>query len=669
MTKQMSYITLALLALVLFLGACSGWKKTSETTFTTSSTNVDVDTGPVKIHGNDKSSSIKIFGKEVKAKKKTEQFFPENPKQFINGDVCKYCDYIGRTENEQGNLIEVEIEKGFKNGEEREYHDGKIIRSSYYTEGRRSGMEYYYSEGKAIDSAFVETIFGREWDRNKVNAALPEPVASYIYKEYFQDSALGLYAFTLGNGKITQIARYNENQSDNTYSPIINIFFDNHQDFSNFRVVFRKPFYEEIVIKNKEIAERKKIKGNKTVLEFRQGEFSKEYYDNGAVKKFISGDAISLLEENSEQCRSLCQAKWFYKDGALHKENFYVDGQLKQEKEWNEKGQVIAEFEKLKSRRTYYDNGRLKDEYEGDVREEKSLVIMQNGTYKQWFPNGTLESKTERNDGVEISLQMWDSTGFLILDYMPNKYLKKMENTTPVKRKEWFGTVTADGKSTYSTDSVIEKEYIGEVLLYEYHQDGYNPFTKRFTKYHVCVYDSSSGTKRRDIVDRLDTIITVKEWAQQNNPELGYYLRYDYNASSYFKYYKEPDKLHTEFKGTSVWKLDGWRSTFPKYIDGTQTVYTPNGKKESVVIWKDGQRISGQKWNENGVMTIDFDSEKYVKFFSEETKKLMLHFKGVSKYETNGVLFIDGVAQTFDKSGNVVDTKTYKDEKVVETAE
>ena len=675
MIKQMNYKILGLFALILLLGACSGWKKTSESTFKTSSTNVDVDTVPLKIHGNDNSSSIKIFGKEVKKNKEKEQFFPENPKQFINGDVCKYCDYIGRTENEQGNLIEAEMAHGFKNGEEREYSDGEIIRSSYYSDGRRSGMEYYFSGRKAVDSAFVETIFGSEWDRNKVKAALPKPVAGYIYKEYIQDNALGLYAFTLGNDMITQIARYNVHIDDyvekGTYTPIIKFFYDNHRDFSNFKVIFLKPFHEEITIKNKELVERNKIKGNKNVLEFRQGEFSKEYYDNGTIKKLVTGDVTFSLEDNADSCRSMCQAQWFYENGIKRKDYFFVDGQLKQGKEWNEKGSVISEFENSKNRRTYYDNGHIKDEYKGDVRIENNFVVMQNGTYETWHSNGILESKTERNEGIDISQQMWDSTGFLILDYERNKYLKKMENTTPVKRKEWIGIVTTDGKPTFSADSVIEKEYHGDVLVFEMHKSAFNPLTKNFKDFYSGAYDSS-GTKKREFTNKNDTIVFWKEWIPLEDSATGRFLKYDYNANSYFKSYKEPGKMNEEFKGKSVWKLGEQRTKLPNFIDGASTIYTSNGKKRTEMTWKNGKMTSGKQWSENGVLTTDFDLEKYVKFFSDKTKKTTLYFKGTSRYsrgeskdEKVGFMFIDGVSQEFDESGKLLTTKIYKNESLV----
>ncbi len=709
MIKQMNYKTFGLFALILLLASCSGWKKTSESTFKTSSTNVNVDTGPIKVRGDDNSSSIKIFGKEIKSSKKKEQFFPENPKQFINGDVCKYCDYIGRTENEQGNLIEVEIEKGFKNGEEREYSDGKIIRSSYYADGRRSGMEYYYSEGKVVDSAYAETIFGSEWNIYKANAALPDPVAKYISREYFQDKALGLYAFLLGNEKISQIARYNEVETDiaekGTFTPIIKIFYDNHQDFSNFKVVFIKPFHEEMIFKNNELVERKKIKGDKTVLEFRQGEFFKEFYDNGTAKKLIMGDITSMTEENTEQCKSTCQSQWFFENGSKHKENFYVDGQLKQEKEWNENGILTFdckfdleskngfkrtfysngkphieliyengvltkatsrkengiiddEIESFKSRRTYYDNGQLKDEQKGDVHLENDIVVMQNGTYKKWFSNGILAEQTMYNKGLLISQQLWDSTGFMTYDYERNKHVKAIENTTPIKRKEWVGGVVANGKDFSFISDVVGRGYQGDILIYEYRKEGYDSTSNTFKKELKYDYDST-GTKTKERVYQNNKAILQKLWVRQDPLKPVYFLQIDYNANTHFKICNEPKKIFLEFKGKSEWTGDN-----PDYIDGSLAFYTPNGKKNVSLIWKNGRVKSGKIWSKNnGVLIAEFDSEKYAKFFSEETKKLALYFKGSSQceYPKGNFIYIDGSLEEFDESGKLVSTEIYKD--------
>lgn len=669
MIKQMNYKTFGLFALILLLASCSGWKKTSESTFKTSSTNVNVDTGPIKVRGDDNSSSIKIFGKEIKSSKKKEQFFPENPKQFINGDVCKYCDYIGRTENEQGNLIEAEMANGFKNGEEREYCDEKIIRSSYYADGRRSGMEYYFSEGKVVDSAYAETIFGSEWNIYKANAALPDPVAKYISREYFQDKALGLYAFLLGNEKISQIARYNEVETDiaekGTFTPIIKIFYDNHQDFSNFKVVFIKPFHEEMIFKNNELVERKKIKGDKTVLEFRQGDFFKEFYDNGTAKKLIMGDVTSMPEENTEQCRSMCQAQWFYENGIKRKDYFFVDGQLKQGKEWNEKGIVVLEVEKNKSQRTYYDNGKLKEEYEGDVHMEDNLIVMQNGTYKNWHSNGILKTNVVRNEGIDISQQIWDSTAFQTYDYERNKYVKTMEKTTPVKRTEIIGgVISKDGEISF-TGNVVEKGFRGNALEYEYNKEDYDPTTNTFKKILEYEYDST-GTKTKERVYQNNKILSRKIWVRQDSLKTEYYLRTDYNANSYLKFYNEPKKMSLEFKGKSEWPNDD-----PDYIDGTLTSYKTNGKKEYLLIFKNGLVTSGKLWNENGILTIDFDTEKYAKFLSGETKKLTRYFKGTSRCDIKNwqIIYTDGTLQEFDEAGKLVKTKTIKNGSIVDETE
>lgn len=669
MIKQMNYKTFGLFALILLLASCSGWKKASETTLKTSSTNVNVDTGPIKVRGDDNSSSITFLGKEIKSRKKKEQFFPENPKQFINGDICKYCDYIGRTENEQGNLIEAEMANGFKNGEEREYCNEKIIRSSYYADGRRSGMEYYFSEGKIVDSAYAETIFGSEWNIYKANAALPDPIAKYISREYFQDKALGLYAFLLGNEKISQIARYNEVETDiaekGTFTPIIKIFYDSHQDFSNFKVVFIKPFHEEMIFKNNELVERKKIKGDKTVLEFRQGEFFKEFYDNGTAKKLIMGDVTSMPEENTEQCRSMCQTQWFYENGVKRKDYFFVDGQLKQGKEWSEKGIVVLEIEKNKSQRTYYDNGKLKEEYEGDVHMEDNLVVMQNGTYKNWHSNGVLKTNLVRKEGIDVSQQIWDSTAFQTYDYERNKYLKTMEKTIPVKRTEIIGgVISKDGDLTF-TGNIVEKGFRGNTLEYEYNKEGYNPTSNTFKNVLEYEYDST-GTKTKERVYQNNKILSRKIWARQDSLKTEYYLRTDYNANSYLKFYNEPKKISLEFKGKSEWPNDD-----PEYIDGTLTSYKANGKKEYLLIFKNGLVKSGKLWNENGILTIDFDTEKYAKFLSGETKKFTRYFKGTSRCDIENwqIIYTDGTLQEFDEAGKLVKTKTIKNGSIVDETE
>lgn len=705
MFKRMNYTIFGLIVPILLLVSCSGWKKTSESSFSKpSSTNVNVDAGLVKVRGTDNSSSIKILGKEIKSKKK-EQFFPENPKQFINGDVCKYCDYISRTENERGNLVESEIARGFRNGEEREYSDGMIIRSSVYTDGRRSGMEYYFSEGKLADSAQAETIFGYEWDVAKIKAALPEAIAAYIQKVYFQDSALGLYSFILVNDKITEIGKYHKKETDTkgdgVYTSIISIFYENHHFFSDFKVIFTKPFYEEMIFKGGNLVERKKIKGNRNVLEYRQGEFLKEFYDNGAEKRTLTGDVSSLLEENTEQCMSVCQFRRFYENGQMMAEEEYKNKKKVFEKQWNEKGILICEeyYDSLgqnldsmrlyndqgilikdmvfpKYLRNYYDNGNLKDERVGDhYRDEAGLVHTKNGYIKNYYENGQMMSEGEYKNEKIVSEKQWNEKGgwikemyydslgknpvltklyndqgILIKDMLFPKYLRDYYDNGNIK-VEWVGNLYRPEDGLVNVENGYKKSY------YENGQmEGEYEYKNRKTVFEKQWNEKGLLKKELVFFDSLGNQYTEKKWNDNG------VLIKDVNYPEYYRVFYDNGNLKDEWAGS----LYATSLTTLRVKDGFVKHFYENGQNKFFKNYKDRKCYSLKLWYENGNLWQEGDMSKGFDREYNQNGKLQREVKGKFHYgEDFKIVYDSAEYKSFYPDGKKEFIATYKNNNVV----
>lgn len=695
----MNYGFVIIPILAALLVSCSGSKPSAST---------PVDTGNVK-------------GPEIE----TKQQSAENKKQFSNGDLCKHCDYIYTAHDQQGNIIESEMLHGYKNGEEREYHDDKIVRISNFVEGGKKGMEYSFSDGKIVDSVYTETTSGGKWNFADLQKAIPAPIFNYIL-DLFYGKPSDVFAFTTHNGKITVIYKKDYSSITRKIPIVATIDYESPDDFSSFKLTIKSPFYEERTYKDDELVYQKIIKDGHTLLEFKKGEFVKQYYDDGAIYKILTGNVSYQAGDGTDEYTGTFLSQEFFENGDLKSELAYEDGKWKKHKIWNnqkvltfsadfptnvfwyydngmvqmewqgeitdnleiingtsvfiypngikkfeekyengklasrtlwkESGKIQSEYFPMKYAKIYDENEKLSQEQEGDVRiENGNTIALSNGIIKNWRPDGTLEQKTTLSDGIIVAQQLWDSTGLLAFDYERAKHLKWTTNTIPETRTELLGNIIFENNNLSITGNSIEKGYSGKKLIYEYHNEEYMPTLKSYKKTTAYAYDSA-GQKTMEKITRFGITTLLKQWSKQTPLSQDYFLSVDYNAQSHLKIYSEPKKLKMSYKGTSEWV-----DQLPTYIDGTATHYFTNGKTQTITTWKDRNVVSSKTWTEDGSLYIDFISEKHLKFFSADTKKLTMHFKGKSQFR-NGVFdFVSGVAKFFDENGKETKTEVYKD--------
>lgn len=711
---------------IALLASCSGWKSTSSSSsflnVKTSSKNVNVDTPHVKASSDDNSSSIKIFGKEIKKKQKEVDTPFADDKHFLNGDKCRYCDYISRTENNQGNLEEVEVSGKYKNGEEREYHDGKIIRSSYYVDGGKAGMEYTYVDEKIVDSIYIQTTYNDKWNAERLHNALPSPAADYIYDLYFAKEKYQGFAITTHDSLISSIFYKSVSDTGSGLPLVATIEYQNHREPSNFKIYLRKPFFETLVYQNNELAERKKVKGNTTVYEFKKDQFVKELYTNGKTKRTIMG-GIQAKADESWQCSGECHSKSFYENGSRWEESyftnnkarqvmrwnkqnvlifnlsfphysksFYDDGALEQEmhgelaydsannvivkngyiKEfypngkpktddtyengnyvkhttWYPNGNIDIEAEVPKYLKQYYENGQLEQSDEGEITQENGELILVNGTSKSYFANGTLKFESIFKNKDVHSFKTWDSTGFLDFDFERDKYIKTYTNTTPSKHLDWSGNVVHKDNDFRCEGNCTKRIYLDKIIIYQAIDEKYDSAYGAFKKSTVTQYDSS-GKKISEDVYNLSELVSQKKWDSEKG-----FLKSDYSRDSHLKTYYEPQKMSLQFKGKSSKSSDSLT-----YINGTETAYHKNGKKSSETVWKDKIATSRKEWNENGMLTTEFEFNKYFITYYPNTKAVKLRYEGTVFFNGNKKYIVnDGTLQSFDEKGNQTSTKKY----------
>ena len=162
-------------------------------------------------------------------------------------------------------------------------------------------------------------------------------------------------------------------------------------------------------------------------------------------------------------------------------------------------------------------------------------------------------------------------------------------------------------------------------------------------------YDSS-GKKISEDVYNFSELVSQKKWDSEKG-----FLKSDYSRDSHLKTYYEPQKLSLQFKGKSSKSSDSLT-----YINGTETTYHKNGKKSSETVWKDKIATSRKEWNENGMLTTEFEFNKYFITYYPNTKAVKLRYEGTVFFNGNKKYIVnDGTLQSFDEKGNQTSTKKY----------
>lgn len=687
---------------IAILSSCSGWKKTSKTTFTTNSSsqhvNVDVKGKHFNLTADDDNATLTIGSKPDKKSNTTYLFKDDeaeiiDDKHFLNGDRCKRCDYLIKRENSQGNLEESEVSNKYKNGEEREYHHGRIIRSSYYVDGAKSGMEYTYANEKIVDSVYIETIYNNQWDEPRLRKALPAPASNYIYSLYFKENYYG-FAITTYDSMATHIYHKALNDTTSGLPLVATIEYKNRREPSDFKVNLRKPFFETLEYEKNELVARQKIKGNVTVYDFKKDRYLKELYPNGKTKHNIVGGVRSKADE-SWQCSGECHSKSFYENGTRWEESYYTNGKIKQEMRWNRQNVLVYDCNYPRYSKSFYDDGSLEQEMRGELKfDTLNIIAIKNGfvkefypdgkpkrddtyedgkyvTHKTWYPNGNIDieaevpkymkqyyenGQLEKSDEGEIkqendelvlvngTLKLWYPNGKLALEAQ-----KKDNNIITAKTWDSTGFQEVDFergkylKSFANAEHSLRVEWSGSVVF-----DGVNEYscngdcTKK-------TYDST-GKKTTEKVFHYDTLLSKKSWNSKNGQ-----LEMDYNSNSYLKQYSKSQKLLVHFKGKSTC------TDTLAFIDGTETRYYENGKKSSETVWKDGNATGRKEWNDSGKLTTEFEFNKTLVTYYPNAKAVKMRYEGTVYFNDHSKKYIvtDGTLQSFDENGKLASTKKY----------
>ena len=297
---------------------------------------------------------------------------------------------------------------------------------------------------------------------------------------------------------------------------------------------------------------------------------------------------------------SLKQGKhrFWFDNGQVRRENFYVDDLCLSIKEWYDNGQIQSEEHYIKA--------------ETDVKIEFSkpkngFYTLLNGKYLKYYKSGAVRTsgtyKAGKKDGKWLEFY---ETGNKKSETI---YIKEETARTS---KAWYSSGKLHYIRHYAQDTSKRKKreiLDGEQISYfengKISEHSYYVFGKKNGLFESWY---ESGLKKQETRYKLDRIDGIhKTWESNGNLSLytESYDRYD----SIRKFYRTV--MHGEHQ---TYYPNGNKKSFGKYIhgkeDGLFTTYFNNGSKSSEVSYKNGQKI-GQAtyWNDNKLIRT---VEKYV---------------------------------------------------------
>lgn len=191
--------------------------------------------------------------------------------------------------------------------------------------------------------------------------------------------------------------------------------------------------------------------------------FQAVYNDRYGINKYeglnfrIGGDSVRKC--NGYACRGWI--KDYYDDGAVMHLGFYVDGQLKNYKNFYPNGGVEREYRILDDFRSvltiYFQTGQIRSE----VKYMKSSAIL----WQDFYPNGNPEYYEEYDRGINYFI----AQRFYFENGSP-KSLLELENKKKLEyiKKEFYenGNVKAFGKMMYNK-SQLDYQKIGTWIEYD----------------------------------------------------------------------------------------------------------------------------------------------------------------------------------------------------------
>ena len=312
--------------------------------------------------------------------------------------------------NENGVLLkEIDFPRYFKiywnDGKLKEIGTGLLYRNNQDVIQVDSGRsEVYFEDGKIKeqnDWKGGQTFASKQW--NETGVLIKEFVIPKYFKEYWN------------NGKPREILTgklFISNQGNFALdSGRSKIYFENgkleqQKDWENKQTVAYKQWNEKEVL----------------IIELDFPKYAKEYYDNGKIKKEMTGlywaSLTNVEVENGYK-------KDYYENGKTKVLVNYKEKKPYSSKQWNEDGTLSMEWNIPAGYSKYYEDGRLRLEKKGSLYLGEEDVLLENGYQILYFKNGKPQFQEQYENKQTIGKKIWDENGTLVIEEDLSKGFRK----------------------------------------------------------------------------------------------------------------------------------------------------------------------------------------------------------------------------------------------------
>ena len=491
--------------------------------------------------------------------------------------------------NENGTLIgEIDFPKYFK-----EYWDNGNIKNIM------TGLLYIDNQGNfALESGRSEIYFENGKIKEQNDWKDKQGIACKKWNENgmltmdldFQKTCIEYW----DNGKIKQkgegiLYRMDGTKGCHVDSGHSEVFFENGK------------IKQQNEWKNKSLVKQKEWNENGVLLkEIDFPKYVKEYYDNGKIKKEMTGlywsSPMNVEVENGS-------IKEYYENGRMKQHSIYKEKAPYSYKEWLENGTLTYEWNILTGDfKQYNENGTIHLEIKGFTGKKDKAI--ENGYLKMYYNNRKLQLQEHYKDNNAISKKFWYENGTVLLEgdvskgfhkeYFENGKLSRdvsgkfhyegkdliLENGSD---KRWYENGTQKLENVfpkyvklYSDKGILIKELEG-TLYYDDQkkiqvQDG-------FEKYYY-----EDGQPKGLANYKEHRLISKTQW--YTNGVVGISVEL---PNRYREFYDD-GKIKAEVTGTIVEENGAF-----KIKDGIYKVYDPNGNVTNSATYNGFQVITEKK--------------------------------------------------------------------------
>ncbi len=349
----------------------------------------------------------------------------------------------------------------------------------------------------------------------------------------------------------------------------------------------------------------------------------KKYWDNGKIKE--TGTGLLYRDDQDNIAMDSGHSELYYENGKIHQQNDWKNKQPATSKQWNEKGTLIKDIDFPKYYKEYWNNGKPKAVLTGILyRDDQDNFYLDSGHAEIYFENGKIQQKNDWKNKLPIAIKQWNENGVLIKDIAFPKHLKD-----------------------YWDNGKIKQIAVG--ALYRADQGDIRVDSGRSE-----IYFENGKIKEQNRWKNKQTIKS-KIWNEKG------ILVVELDFPKSFKMFWDNGKPKAVLMG-SLYRDD--QGNF-ELDSGHSEIYFENGNIHQQKDWKDKQLVAHKEWNENGILSIEFDITKgYFKQYNENGT-IYLEMNGSIYIGTKGVLVENGYAKWYYQNGKLAGEKKYKDKKLI----